>query len=380
MNLTEVSKNVKKGAAILLIFAIVYYVYILIIQPSAVGFIKNIFFRSVPPNPIYGQLSQLEFVVKPITGYTPTYVLNTKNGRLPGNIPETASVYLYKPKPFSYLAGKNALDDAASLGFPQSDLITDLKGKTYQWRDIRTGANLQIEIESREVVLNTNLSGKHGDYPPGTIIESSAKTAAENIFIAINRFDDGLYPNGNSTVRMGKIMGGALVETKESREMQVARVDFFRKVDSAPILGPDPRKGLLHTIVGFPQQSPTLKNPVMEAYFWPIDPVAKATYPIITVGEAWQAVKDGKGVISNVTPKDSNPFLQYSPVRVETILIDNIYLAYYDTPTLQQYMQPIYVFDGKYTTKGTEGGAITIYFPALTKDYVKQETQSQPAQ
>lgn len=175
------------------------------------------------------------------------------------------------------------------------------------------------------------------------------------------------------------IQRGALVETREPTEAQVGMVDFFRSVSSVPIYGPDPKKGLLHIMVGFPQKSFTLKNPFVEAYFWEIDPNANASYPIITVEEAWKAITEDKGVISSVIPKNSNPFLPYSPVRVETILIDNIYLAYYETPKWQQFLQPIYVFEGKYTTEGTEGGYITIYFPAITKDYVKQPSETSPA-
>ncbi len=379
MNLTNMSVLVKRAAKILLAFAIIYYVYILILQPSFVSFIKNAFFRTTPPNPIFGQVGPLEFIEKPISGDTAAYVLNTKNGRLPGNIPEKAVVYRFKPAPFSYLAGKNALDDATTLGFPQSDLTSDLKGKTYQWRDIITGATLEIQTESKELVLNTDLSGKHNDFPLGTIDQSSAKASAEKILRSIGRFDDGLYPKGYSIVHLGKIIGGALVETKDPKEAQIAMVDFYRGINSSPILGPDPKKGMLHMIVGYPQQQPSpLVNPVVETYLWEIDPNSSATYPIITVQEAWKAITDGKGVITNVTPKDSNPFSPYSPTRVESILIDNIYLAYYDNPILQQYLQPIYVFEGKYTTKGTEGGSISLYFPAITNDYVQLSSGSQP--
>jgi hypothetical protein len=191
------------------------------------------------------------------------------------------------------------------------------------------------------------------------------------MFQSIGRFDDGLYPKGTSTVKLGRITSTGLVETLDSTEAQVALVDFYRGIDSSPILGPDPTKGMLRAVVKSPSQTSPFNFPTVSAYFWPVNPDKKASYPIISVDEAWNAIKNGKGVIVNVTPKNSNPFLPYSPTRVETILIDKIYLAYYDHPVLQKYLQPIYVFDGKYTTGGTEGGYITLYFPAVTKDWVK---------
>ena len=105
---------------------------------------------------------------------------------------------------------------------------------------------------------------------------------------------------------------------------------------------------------------------------WEIETETNATYPIIPVQEAWDMVTEGKAVITQVTPKQSNPFEPYYPVSVEKVLIDNIYLAYYETPKLQTYLQPIYVFSGKYTTRGTEGGDVTLYFPAITGEWTKQ--------
>ena len=83
-------------------------------------------------------------------------------------------------------------------------------------------------------------------------------------------------------------------------------------------------------------------------------------------------VTENKAVVVNVTPRNANPFGTYAPVTVEKILIDNIYLAYYETSKFQTYLQPIYVFSGKYTTRGTEGGSITLYFPAVTGEWGKR--------
>jgi hypothetical protein len=295
-------------------------------------------------------------------------------------------VYKFKPVPYSYLAGKNALSDAVKLGFTEADLTTDLKGNIYKWRSIRTGAILEILTETRELKLTTNLMGRDTDFIVGSIDEKSAKATAQKLFESLGRFTDGYYPSGSAVAYLGRYSPGSLVETKYPREAQMARVDFYRYINNYPVLGPDPKKGLLEAYVRTPpkdlRESSTLDNPVIEAYFWEINPDSRATYPIITADEAWKSVKAGKGVTANVTPRDANPFVPYTSTRVESILIDNIYLAYYDTPNPQRFLQPIYVFDGKYTTRGTDGGYITIYFPAITRDYTKQEVpapSSEPA-
>jgi hypothetical protein len=375
MSLTEVAVIFKRVSKFLIIFVILYYVYLLIIEPGARSAIRRAFVKETPPEPVYGKLYPLEFVEKRITGETPRYVLNTKNGKLPLTIPNKAVVYRYKGNQFSYLGGKRATEDAEKLGFMKEDMITDLKGTTYKWKSIKTGGLLEIQIESKELQLTTNLAGRNGDYIPGIITENSARESAQKMLSSIGRFDDALYPTGTSTVVLGNFTSSGIIPAQNTRDAQLAMVDFFRSIDSAPILGPDSKKGLLHAVVRIPptkEEVSPLNYPLVKAYFWEVDPSTKATYPIITVEEAWNAVKENKGVVANVTPKGANPFEVYVPTRVESILIDRIYLAYYDTPKPQKYMQPIYVFEGKYTTKGTEGGYITIYLPAVTYDYIRE--------
>jgi hypothetical protein len=372
MNLTDTAVLVKKALKILLLVVTVYYVILLFVEPGVKDFFKKMFARRIPPNPVYGQLDPLEFVVKPITEGRPKYILNTKNARLPTNIPEKVVVYKFKENAYSYLAGKNAVEHAKTLGFLESDLTTDLKGNIYKWRSIKTGGILEIQIETGELKLSTNLIGKSKDFALGTINQDSAKKFAKDKLLSINRFDDGLYPSGSAIARLGRFAQAGLVETTDTREAQIARVDFFRSINNYPILGPDPTKGLLHLYIRNPSGYTPLNNPIVETYLWTINPDDRATYPIISVGEAWKAVTEGNGVVANVTPKGANPFVPYTPTKVESILVDNIFLAYYDTPKPQKFLQPIYVFDGKYTTRGSEDGYITIYFPAITRENTKQ--------
>ena len=74
--------------------------------------------------------------------------------------------------------------------------------------------------------------------------------------------------------------------------------------------------------------------------------------------------------------KDGNPFVPYVPIRIDKILVNNIYLAYYDTPKLEKYLQPIYVFEGNYTTVGGGAGQITLYYPAISGDYILPVTNA----
>ena len=373
MNLTKTAELVKKVIKYLFLIITSYYLVAYVILPGSVSLIKAMFTKRIPPNTIYNQLNQLEFTKKKINNENITYSINTTNGKLPSGFPDKMKVYKFKPAQYSYLAGKNASAEAAVLGFGDEDLRTDLTVTVYRWRNSRTMSNLSIDINTRHINLETDMEGRSSNFDKGSVNKESAVQMGKDTMSSIFRFNDGLYPNGKQNVKLGYYIGNKLFETENQNEAQVALVDFYRSIEEYPILGPDPSKGLMRMIVGakFKQPNP-LSNPYLEAYYWEIDTQTDSMYPIITVQEAWKMVTGGKAVITQVTPRQSNPFEPYYPVSVDKVLIDNIYLAYYETPKFQTYLQPIYVFSGKYTTRGTEGGDITLYFPAITGEWTKQ--------
>lgn len=372
MNLTNVSAMLKKAVKWILLVVVGYYVLIIIVIPGSQTLIRTLLTKKEPPLPTYGLLDQLEFVQKTIGQTKPTFVLNTKNGRLPANIPLQIPVYAFKPMQFSYLAGKNAIAEAAVLGFGDKDLVSDLKGDTYIWRSSSTQSVLSIELNTRKLVQTTDLTGQGINFIPGNINNTTATPIARDLLQKLYRFDT-LYEAGTQNVILGSFQGSKLYETVDPREAQLARVDFYRSINEYPVFGPDPTQGLLRVFVRNPSKNPTpLDNPIADLSYWEIVPQSDSRYPIIPVSDAWNAVKNGKGIITNVRQRGTNPFDTYTPLNVEQILIDNIYLAYYETPKYQKYLQPIYVFSGTYTTRGTPGGDVTIYLPAVSGQYTNQ--------
>lgn len=381
MNLTEVSKWFKKSTFYLGGFILFYYILILVIVPSFKATIKMIIPDRNPPNPIYGALPPLEFTSKQIIG-TPKYELNTPNGKIPTDVPTRAKVYKMKQMSFSYNAGKTAQDNAAYFNFLDTNLITDLKGKVYKWRSLQTGGTLEIDIDTKRLTMTTPLSGKSSIYQVGYYTDNSALREASQMLDQIGRFDS-LYTSGTTIINKGKYVNNKVVKTEDRADAQLFKIDFFRSIDGVKILGPDPTKGLLQTYIGkdVTQQGYNERSnatfPIMDLAYNEIDPNTAASYPLVDLTEAWANVKQGKGVVASVQPKGYNPFVDYEPTSVQDILINKIYIAYYETPTAQKYLQPIYVFEGNYKSSGTQGGDIMIYFPAISGEYVQEVTKQQ---
>ncbi|OGC70208.1 hypothetical protein A2415_00865 [candidate division WWE3 bacterium RIFOXYC1_FULL_39_7] len=378
MSLTQSAHNFKKGAKIFAVVLVVYYLFILFIIPRGQDLVDLLTANKEPPNPEFGILDPLKFTRKPINDPPPRYTLNTKDGKLPRKIPNKMLVYRIKPAQFSFQAGKEAMEDAVFIGFREDELTTDLKADVYKWRSLVSGGILEIDTKTRSLKMETDLYGRFSEFKAGSLNEDTAKRFSKELFTKINRFDDKLYVEGEQVVHLGRYIGNNITEARNLPEVQLARVDFFREINGYPILGPDPTKGLLSTVLRNPVKTSSPFNyPRIEAYYWEINPESTATYPIITVEDAWAQVQQGNGIISNVTPKGANVFDPYAKARVENILVDNIYLAYYETPEYMPYLQPMFVFSGKYTTKNTEGGDVTLYYPAISGEYTKSVESDQ---
>jgi hypothetical protein len=220
------------------------------------------------------------------------------------------------------------------------------------------------------------MSGKSDKYPKGELNEDKALEYAKTILKDIGRFNDELYQKGTQSVTFLQFYGNRLEVTGAPLDAQLARVDFFRSIEDYPILGPNPKAGLQYVFLRRPQREEQYYNyPIMESHNWEIKTQSNATYPIISVSDAWNLIKNDKGVIVSVIPAGQSFIETYNPVRVEEIFINNIYLAYYDNTSQQEYLQPVYVFEGTYNTEGTQGGEITLYYPAVAPEFIQSVNQ-----
>jgi len=377
MKLTATAEFFKKSLVLLGGFVVVYYFSVLIVIPIGKSIYRALMVKDVPPNTVYGRLDPLEFSRTAITG-TPVYKLNTETGGLPYGFPNAMIIYKFTPISFSYLSGKTAKSDAKYFGFVDSDLITSLEERVYKWRNIITGSVLEINTETKGMKMGTpSLATKSTLFPKGNLNQEVAISHATKMLTAVGRFDDSLYSSGNQNVYFGKFYGKRVIETEDPLEAQIARVDFYRSINNYKIYGPDPTKGLLHIWVGAIKKDRVnpASFPYMETSYWEFDTTSTATYPIVSVVQAWKDVQEGKGIIASVVPKGFNLFEPKPNPKVDEILINDIYLAYYETRTPQNYLQPIYVFDGNYISNNAAGGDITIYFPAILGEYINQPTQ-----
>lgn len=319
-----------------------------------------------PPNQAYDQLEDIKFP-KSVVDNNFTYVLNTVSGTLPTDFPDRLGVYpIFPPQP-SLLNLEQAREKARTLKFVdrQNKLVpeTSLGNGKYEWSDpteinrrlIFNIVTFDFSLTSNYLSSLTTLSAQRlGD-------EQTAIKIVESFLGSISLLHEDIdlektkSTQKNSSYdtypKLFNIVNGALVPTNSLSNAKVIRVDLYQKdVEyemttgvkdaeplkiSLPIRYPDPPFSTMSFWIASSQN--TAEVAAAEFIYYPIDKSGEilATYPIISVEEAYQKLKENKAYIASYKGLD------------QQILIDNVYLAYYLGAENQKFLMPIIVFEGQ---------------------------------
>ncbi len=371
MSLHETTELVKKtgiGSAI----GIAGIVFIVILIRVGI-MVKNYYFppKVDPPTQVYGLLPSLQFPQNVVDSNF-TYTLQTTTGELPTDLPDRLSIFpvIHNAPNFLNLdkvkAKVNALDFTSPDGQTAVPEI-QLTNPYYEWDELK-GYNRKIifNINSYDFKMTSDylssLKVISANYISNEL--SAIETAQEFLATAgltpkdIDLKKTNSINNSASFVTFPQlfsvqsgIQGNTLVKTTSLSKAHVIRVDFYQKdVEyemntgeaaefkpkinlKLPILYPNPPNSTMNLWVA----SGPSKAIVTQAFFThqsvKLDDVT-ATYRIKTPSVAFSEVKDGSSYIAAYSGTDNN------------ILIKNVFLAYYLGEDPQDYLMPVYVFEG----------------------------------
>ena len=376
MNLTVVSYYARR-------------VIIISVLALVVVFLGNVYWNTIvefyytllPPktsvNPTFGNLPPLEFQPKINLAENTEFVLNTRNSALPVGLPKVIPVYRFLLPSFSYTAGGDAQKYALEFGYTDSELLTDLRGTIYRWGSFNFGSELVIDINSKEIELFTDLTSPNvrNLLSAGSLTEQAAITSADALLAKLNMGNDTLYKNAKKATVTGKVLFNTLVNSDSLRDAQFVRVDYNRSISTQnyPIFGPEPRKGLISIVVAGSSRDnlpPALKYPLVSINNSRIDENNIGFYPIINSRTAWEALLSGNAILAGIYPTNESDLVQTNQSTITRVLINEIYLAYYENDRPQTHLQPIYVFQGNYLGEGGNAGEVYYYVPAVQGSYV----------
>ncbi len=348
MNLTEMAYYTRKGIVILAIG-----LFVVLIGRGILLFAIEQYREAhrPPPPPPSVRFDKLPPFGLPETGknYDLSFELVTKEVGLPAT-PDRLEVFLIPKKLPSLLASDRAKAFAAQLKFtappeqksPSEFFFTDSTNpaRSLLFNSATTNFHLRYDLAIDHSAATTS----------STLLETTATTDARNFLSSIGE----LLPDfvqEKTTLQLLSLEGENFIPSRDETTAIAARVNFFLKdINNLPRVTATYSASPSYIIVG---KSEDVSKKILEARvaYFPSDEMVNSTYPLKTSAQAWEELTTGKGYIAQ--PASSG---------AKKIFVRKVYLAYFDANDYQQYLQPVFVFEGDDNFVG--------YVPAITADWV----------
>jgi hypothetical protein len=343
--LTEVSvvarKVIKFGAIALVV---------LILFPGLAKIVKAIYLKINPPPPPpptvrYGKLPKIEFPTTSAEA-TPEYKLETIQGGLP-KLPNTARAYVVGINKSRLLTLERVKQKVLTLGFLNEPTQTD--EQTYLFTHPKVGSRLSYNVVSGSFSYNydwtrdKDIPTAH-DIPIGTAAIEQAKSFLNSVG---SLSDDLVSGNGKFVYLVAS--GSAVIPTDSVYDANFVRVDLFRSdKDKMPIVTVGGDTSPIEVMLsGLPEPKRVIQanfqySQVLDNDF--------ATYPLITVQQAWNQLVAGQAFIAKRT--------------LPNVTVRKVSLAYFESNQPQKFLQPVYLFEGD--------GGFMAYVPAVDPKFISE--------
>lgn len=288
--------------------------------------------QAPPPNHAFGKLPAVQFPAAPADAPKITFKLETIEGRVPAASP-SAAVYFMPKSPANLLALTHTQDFAQRLQL-SSTPIAESKN-IYRFDDPELPLRrLRYDIVSNNFILRYVFEQDTGVFAERNLPTGPGGLAEARTMLQTYDLYGTDISGGSHKISYLHISGDRLIQTASLSTADALRVDFFRKsVAGIPVVTPYPDEGPISFV--FSGAANIKKRMLQFAYtYWPIDYETSATYALLPSSQAWGELQSGQGYIA-----------RYPKTRV-TATVRTVTLAYYDSLDPQNYLQPIFVFEG----------------------------------
>ena len=331
-NLTETAHHTRKILKISIILLVGFFV---IKTSFKIG--KSIWlkYRPSPPPPptvAFGKLPKLNF---PEEAGSPklSFKLETIQGGLP-KLSDVSHVYFMPQKGSNFLSLDRAKEQAQKMGFKTSPQLIDQN--LYRWTTWDTpNTNLEMNINSGNFHLRYEYeSDKELLIAKNLPTTQQAAQEAKNFLTRQGLLTNDLA-KGTAEFEYLRFDAERLVTAPSISEADFIRVNLFRdNLNGLKILPPNPKKSTISFLFS---SSRIIGKRIVEIDYthFPIELETSGTYPLKPINSAWNQLEAEEGYIANLGQNESGQ-----------ITIRSVYLAFYDSAQPQNYLQPIYVFEG----------------------------------
>ncbi len=329
MSLTETAFQTRRAIKFGTIF-IVALISINIMWTVGYSAYRKIF--PAPPPPPQDRFNKLPALIFDPKLAIPalTYTLQTPTGELP-KFPTQVNVFFMPTPQSSFLSLDDANKIAKSLNFSNSGV--SLSEVIYRYTHTEVPATLDINIVNKTLSLSYNLAQDASLLNLHPKSDEDALAATRSFLNRASLLTPDL-DQGKQTFDYLRTAPEALQTVGSLSDANFIRVNLWRKeYDDLPIITPRVDRSNVWFLVS--GSSSTYKQIIAgEYHYFAISENQRSTYPIKTSKIAWDELQAGKGMIIS-TPSSTNQ-----------VVIRRVYLGYYDSGKVQQFLEPVVVFDG----------------------------------
>jgi len=286
-----------------------------------------------PPTVSFGKLPAIKFPGNSDSEKKLNYRLETIQGGLP-KLAEVAKVFFIPKEGPNLLSLQRANQQAKKLGFNSEP--QQINETTYRWN------NGETPITTLDININTgNFHLLYAYETDAEVINAQdlptnqqAAQEAKNFLDAQGLLSTDLATGSAEFVYL-KYSPPNLLPVASLYEADFVRANLFRAdLDGLKILPPNPKNSLVSFLFSGIR---TLGRRMVEINYsyYPLERETFATYPLKDTQTAWQELQGGKGYVANLGQNENG-----------NIVIRKVSLAYYDADQPQNFLQPIYVFEG----------------------------------
>lgn len=256
------------------------------------------------PDMKFGTLPPLEFPARSVSSSNFSYSLDTTTGGLP-KFEKIIKVYFIVKTYATFLSAQRSQDLAEKFSIKTPPQILNETNYVYKEGE----ETLEVNLDSG------NFRFKNEATPSAMALDSDDNLAAEfkNVLSSLGVLKDQLK-NGRTKVVDSQIS----IWPEDVNGKTIFTPEFNQSLISAKVSG----------------SAGNLENYLILNYtFFPIDESTFATYPLKRAEEAFEDLKQGKGIV------------MIEPAKAQ-VSITSVYLGYYLPEGYTPYLQPIYVFEG----------------------------------